>query len=252
MANTVTKQKDAIQDLVKNVLSTGFFDKIKITAGKKETLIEALEKDKQVILKARTLLPVEGWQGEFGLANLSLLSAIAGDPEFSHKDSTLELITQNRGGEDVPAELHYTNRSKTFIGYRFVAKEMVPDQPKYNEPSWDVIVKPTKSVIQQFNWAANSLSTYENYFIPKTVDGDLRIFIGEEGAASQRGGLVFAAGVQGKFESNHKWTIPLMSQVLKLVSESDADMRLSVKGAIQVSLNTGIAEYRYIFPAKLR
>lgn len=252
MAPTHTKQKDAIQDMVRNVLSTGFFDKIKVTAGKKETLIEALEKDKQVILKARTLLPVEGWQGEFGLANLSLLSAIAGDPEFSHKDSSLELVTQQRGGEDVPSELHYQNRSKSFISYRFVAKDMVPDQPKYNEPTWDVTVKPTKSVIQQFNWAAGSLSTYEQYFIPKTVDGELRMFIGEEGAASQRGGVVFATDVKGEFESNHKWTVPLMSQVLKLMGESDADFRLSVKGAIQVTLNTGIAEYRYIFPAKLR
>lgn len=252
MAPTHTKQKDAIQDIVRNVLSTGFFDKIKITANKKETLIEALEKDKQVILKARTLLPVEGWQGEFGLANLSLLSAIAGDPEFSHKDSTLELVTQARGGEDVPSELHYQNRSKSFISYRFVAKEMVPDQPKYNEPTWDVSVKPTKSVIQQFNWAAGSLSTYEQYFIPKTVDGDLRMFIGEDGAASQRGGVVFATDVKGEFESNHKWAIPLVSQTLKLVGETDAQFRLSVKGAIQVELNTGLAEYRYIFPAKLR
>lgn len=252
MAPTVTKQKDAIQDIVRNVLSTGFFDKIKITAGKKETLIEALEKDKQVILKARTLLPVEEWQGEFGLANLSLLSSMVGDSEFSHKDSTLELVTQSRGGEDVPTELHYKNRSRSFISYRFVAKEMVPDQPKYNEPPWDVTVKPTKSVIQQFAWAAGSLSAYEQYFIPKTVDGELRMFIGEDGAASQRGGVQFAADVKGDFESNHKWTISLVSQVLKLVSESDADFRLSVKGAIQVTLNSGIAEYRYIFPAKMR
>jgi hypothetical protein len=252
MAATITKQKDAIQDIVRNVLSTGFFDKIKITSGKKDTQIEALEKDKQVILKARMLQPVEGWQGEFGLANLSLLSAMASDSEFTHKDSTLELVTQMRGGEDVPVELHYKNRSKSFISYRFVAKEMVPDQPKYNEPPWDVTIKPTKSVIQQFAWAAGSLSSYEQYFIPKTVDGELRMFIGEDGAASQRGGVVFAADVQGEFESNHKWPIPLVSQVLKLVSESDADFRLSVKGALQITLNTGIAEYRYIFPAKMR
>lgn len=252
MAATTTTQKDTIQDLVKNVTSTGFFDKVKITAGKKETVIEALEKDKQVILKGRTLLPVDGWQGEFGLANLSLLGSIAGDSEFTHKDSSLELITQQKGGVDVPSELHYTNRSKSFIAYRFVAKELVPDQPKYNEPNWDVTIKPTKSAIQQFNWAAGSLGSYEQYFIPKTVDGVLKFFIGEDGAASQRGGVVFATDVQGEFDSNHKWQIQMVTQVLKLVSEADAELKLSAKGALQLNINTGIAEYKYIFPAKLR
>ena len=68
--------KDITQDIVKNVVSTGFFDKIKVTAGKKSAAIEALEANKQVILKAATLHQVDGWDGEFGLANLSLLSSI--------------------------------------------------------------------------------------------------------------------------------------------------------------------------------
>ena len=58
--------KDITQDIVKNVVSTGFFDKIKITAGKKAATIEALEGNKQVILKGATLNPVDGWDGEFG------------------------------------------------------------------------------------------------------------------------------------------------------------------------------------------
>ena len=252
MAATTVGVKDAIQDLVKNVTSTGFFDKVKITATNKGTIIEALEKDKQVILKGKTLLPVEGWDGEFGLANLSLLASVANDSEFTHKDSTLELITQQKGGADVPTELHYTNRSKSFISYRFISKELVPDQPKYNEPAWDVVVKPTKSAIQQFNWAAGSLGSYEQYFIPKTVDGNLKFFIGEETAASQRGGVVFAADVKGAFDSNHKWQISMISQALKLVDGTDAELKFSVKGAIQLTVNTGIAEYRFIFPAKLR
>jgi hypothetical protein len=244
--------KDAIQDLVKNVTSTGFFDKIKITSSNKGTVIEAMETNKQVILKARTLNPVQDWEGEFGLANLNLLASISGDSEFTHKDSSLELIVEQKGGQDVPTELHYTNRSKSFISYRFISKDLVPDQPKYNEPVWDVVVKPVKSSIQQFNWAAGSLGSYEQYFIPKTVDGNLKFFIGEENAASQRGGVVFAADVKGEFDSNHKWQIQLLSQALKLVGEADAELKFSVKGAIQLTLNTGIGEYRYIFPAKMR
>ena len=244
--------KDAITDITRNVTTTGFFDKIKITAGKQGTAIEALEKDKQVILKGMTTNPVDGWDGEFGLSNLGLLSSIVNNSEFTHKDSVLELVTAEREGVEVPTEFQYTNKSKSFISYRFIAKSLVPEQPKYAEPVWDVKVKPTKSSIQQFNWAAASLSSYEQYIIPKVVDGELKFFIGEETAASQRGGVVFATDVKGKFESNHKWPISIMSTVFKLVDGTDAEICFSTKGAIQVNLNTGISQYKYIIPAKLR
>lgn len=242
--------KDITQDIVKNVVSTGFFDKIKVTAGKKSAAIEALEANKQVILKAVTLNAVDGWDGEFGLANLSLLSSIVNDSEYAHKDSVLEMQYQQKGGVDVPSELHYTNKSKSFLAYRFVSKELVPDQPKYNEPAWDVTIKPTKSCIQQFNWAASSLSTYETCFIPKTVDGNLKFFIGEENGANQRGGVVFAQNVVGEFDSTFKWPIAMIATILKLADNNDAEMKLSVKGAIQIELNSGLASYKFVFPAR--
>ena len=251
MANSIAV-KDIMQDVVKNTVGTGFFDKIKITANKKGVSIEALENNKQVILKASTNSAVDGWEGEFGLANLSLLQSIVNDAEYAHKDSVLDMQYQPRGGVDVPVELHYTNKSKTFVAYRFVSKDMVPDQPKYNEPTWDVTIKPTKSAIQQFAWAANSLSSYEQYFIPKTVDGALKFFIGEENGANQRGGVQFAPNVTGTFESNHKWPISQISQVLKLTDGTDAEMKLSIKGAIQLEINTGLVQYRFVFPAKMR
>lgn len=251
MANTIAV-KDIMQDVVRNTVSTGFFDKVKINAGKKSVQIEALESNKQVILKATTQAPVDGWEGEFGLANLSLLQSLVNDPEFAHKDSQLEMQYQTRGGADVPSELHYTNKSGTFVAYRFVSKDMVPDQPKYNEPVWDVTVKPTKAAIQQFAWASNSLSSYEQYFIPKTVDGNLKFFIGEENGANQRGGVTFVQGVSGEFESNHKWPISQIAQVLKLTDGTEAEVRFSVKGAIQININTGLVEYKFVFPAKMR
>ena len=251
MANTIAV-KDIMQDVVRNTVTTGFFDKVKISSGRKGVTIEALENNKQVILKATTQAPVDGWEGEFGLANLSLLQSVVNDSEFAHKDSKLDMQYQARGGQDVPSELHYTNKSGTFVAYRFVSKDMVPDQPKYNEPVWDVTIKPTKAAIQQFAWAANSLSSYEQYFIPKTVDGSLKFFIGEEGGANQRGGVVFATNVSGEFDGTHKWPISQIAQVLKLTDGTEAEMKFSIKGAIQLEIKTGLVEYRFVFPAKMR
>jgi hypothetical protein len=245
--------KDALADISKNVIGTGFFEKIRITAEKQGTMIEALEKDKQVILKGQTKEPIADISGVFGLGNLSLLSSITSDGEYSHKDSVIELVTEQRDGVDTPSELHYTNKSQSFIKYRFLSSSLSPDQPKYVEPKWDVKIAPTKKDITQFNWAAASLGNYEQYFYPKTVDGNLLFFIGEENGATQRGGVVFATNVTGEFDTaTHKWPISVMSAILKLTDNATSEMCFSTKGAIQIRLDTGVSIFKYIFPAKIK
>ena len=244
--------KDYIQDLTKYVVSTGFFDKIKITADQKAIKVEALEKEKEVVLKGSFTNPMAEMDGEFGLSNLSLLGHIASDSEFNSKDSTVEIKYETKNGEKVPTELAYQNKSKSYINYRFMSKQLIPDQPKFMEPAWDVTINPSKSNIQQFGWASAGLGAYEQYFIPKIQDGQLKFFIGEEDAASQRGGVVFATDLTEKFEAQHKWKIAQIMAVLKLSETADCEMSFSSKGVIQITLNTGVGTYRYIFPAKVR
>lgn len=244
--------KDNFKDLATYVAGTGCFDKIKVTAGAKEIKLEAMDKNKDVILKAQFNEPVDGLEGEFGLSNLSLLQTITNDPEFQSKESTMTVVYENSTEGKVPRELAYENKSKSHINYRFMARQLVPDQPKFIEPKWDVVIVPTKVSIQQFSWAAAGLSAYEQYFIPRIVDGDLRFFIGEDDASTQRGGVVFASDRTENFDSQHKWLIQLVQPVLKLCDSCDCEMSFSVKGAIQIKLNTGIGTYNYIFPAKAR
>jgi len=240
--------KDYTQDLVKNVISTGFFDKVKITATSKDIVIEALEKDKDVVLKGKFTTPLDDLNGEFGLSNLSLLSHITSDSEFNSTDSRLEVVYKNK----VPEELTYENKSKSFINYRFMSTKLIPDQPKFIEPAWDVVIKPTKAHIQQFSWAANGLGAYEQYFTPSIKDGDLKFYIGEDGAANQRGSVTFATDLKEKFDSQHKWKISHIQTVLKLADSTETEMAFSSKGAVQITVSTGVGVYRFIFPAKVK
>lgn len=244
--------KDCFKDLTTYVVPTGFFDKIRINATQKEILVEAMEKEKEVILKGKFTAPVSDLIGEFGLSNLSLLGTICSDPEFNSKESSMTVVYQTKDAERVPTEISYENKSKSHINYRFMSKQLVPDQPKYIEPKWDVVINPTKASVQQFAWAANGLASYEQYFIPKIVDGDLKFFIGEEDASTQRGGVVFATERKESFESQHKWKIQQVLGILKVADTCDCEMAFSTKGAIQITLNTGIGNYRYILPAKVR
>jgi hypothetical protein len=244
--------KDYIQDLTKYVVSTGFFDKIKVTSSSKGTAIEALEKEKEVVLKGSFTQASTELDGEIGFSNLSLLSHIASDSEFNSKESTLEVVYETKNGEKQATELNYINKSRSYINYRFMAKQLIPDQPKFMQPQWDVTITPSKAHIQQFAWASAGLGAYEQYFIPKIVDGNLKFFIGEDGAAAQRGGVVFATDLTETFEAAHKWKIAQIMTVLKLSETADCEMSFSTKGVIQITLSTGVGSYRYIFPAKVR
>ena len=244
--------KDNIQDLVKYVTSTGFFDKIKIVADSKGVAIEAMEKEKDIVLKGTFATPIDGLKGEFGLGNLSLLGHISSDSEFNAKETTIEIVYETRENETNPAELKYVNKSKSHINYRFMPIKLVPKQPTFMEPTWDVVIKPSKSNIEQFAWAANGLGVYEQYFIPKIQNGELKFFIGDEDAASQRGAVTFATGLSQKFDNNNKWRIEHIQPVLKLAHSSDCEMAFSSKGVIQITINTGVGVYKFIFPAKSR
>lgn len=244
--------KDYLKDLTTYVASTGFFERIKITASSQEIQIESMTKEKEIILKGKFNTTLADLNGEFGLSNLSLLQTITSDPEYLLDETTVSVEYEIQHGEKVPSEITYQNKSNSHINYRFMPKQLVPDQPKFNEPKWDIVIKPNRSSIQQFGWAANGLAAYEQYFIPKITDGNLRFYIGDESASTQRGGVVFATDLKEKFESPHKWKIQLLQGILKLASTCDCEMSFSSKGAIQVKLQTGIGTYNYIFPAKVR
>lgn len=245
--------KDYLKDITTYVSSTGFFDKIKITATDKGITVEAMEpKDKEVILKGKFVKPLADLDGEFGLTNLSLIQTICNDPEFVSKDSIATVVYETRNNEKIPTEIAYKNKSKSHINYRFMSKNLIPDMPKFLEPKWDVVIKPNKANVSQFAWVSNGLSAYEEYFTPKISNGDLKFFIGEESAASQRGGVVFASDLTETFDSPHKWKIQQVSGILKLGDTCDCEMAFSIKGAIQITLNTGVGVYKYIFPAKVK
>jgi hypothetical protein len=244
--------KDYIKDLNTYVASSGFFEKIKITAGKKEILVEAMDKDKEVIFKGKFNDPLAELQGEFGLSNLNLLNTIANDQQYTHEDSVITIETESRDGETVPATLGYRNASHSEIYYRFMGKALVPNQPKFQEPKWDIVITPTKANIQQFAWAANGLSAYEQYFQPAVKDKTLRFFIGEDGAQTQRGGVVFATDVDATFNCDHKWKISDVQSILKYADTTECEMAFSTKGAIQITLKTGLAEWKYILTAKVK
>ena len=61
---------------------------------------------------------------------------------------------------------------------------------------------------------------------------------------------MFQAGVTGKLKQTWAWPVSQVQSILNL--SGDCTMRISDAGALQITVNSGLAEYNYILPAQAK
>ena len=91
-----------------------------------------------------------------------------------------------------------------------------------------------------------SAHTEENVFQVKTEDGDLVFFFGD--ASTHAGSFTFQSGVKGKLRQAWSWPVNQVMSILALAG--DKTMRIADAGAMQITVDSGLAEYNYILPAQ--
>jgi hypothetical protein len=57
-------------------------------------------------------------------------------------------------------------------------------------------------------------------------------------------------GVTGKLDRGWTWPVAPILAILKIADVNNTKMSLSNEGAIQVTLDSGLAAYKYIIPAQ--
>ena len=62
--------------------------------------------------------------------------------------------------------------------------------------------------------------------------------------------FVFAMGVNGKLDRGWTWPVMPILSILKIADVNNTKMSLSNEGAIQITLDSGLATYKYIIPAQ--
>ena len=72
------------------------------------------------------------------------------------------------------------------------------------------------------------------------------IFFGD--AASHAGSFVFQHDVGGKLKHTWSWPVTQVRSILNL--DGDVTMKIADAGAMQITVDSGIAEYNYILPAQ--
>jgi hypothetical protein len=221
---------------------------VKVTGEELATTIEAMAEDRSVIVNAKTHTPVDEFSGVFGMPNLDKLALHLKNPEYK-ENAKINVIKSTRNGAEIPTSLHFENTAGDFVNdYRFMSTEVINEKlksVKFKGNGWDIEFEPSLASITRLKLQAQ-VHSEEPVFQVKTEDGNLVFFFGD--ASTHAGSFVFQADVKAKFKNNWAWPVQQVMSILNL--GGDITMKLTDAGAMQITVDSGLAEYNYILPAQ--
>jgi hypothetical protein len=241
---------DLLKDIVGHTQNLGFLNIVKITGDDAATKIDSMAEDRSVIMYGEVNAPVPEMKGIFGMPQLNKLKTHLDCPEYK-ENARIDIVSADRNGEEIPVGLHFENQAGDFKNdYRFMNTEIINEKlktVKFRGVTWHIEVEPTVAAIQRFNFQASANAEHPT-FLTKVENGNLKFVFGDQ--STHGGEFVFAANVAGTL--NKAWTWPV-SQVLSILKISDANntkLGISNDGAMQITLDSGLATYKYIIPAQ--
>lgn len=241
--------KDILQDIVSHTFNLGFLNIAKITGTDEKTQIDSMADDRTVVMFGETSTPYPDMVGVFGMPQMNKLKYLLDCPEYK-EGATIEVVKGNRNGVDVPTGLHFKNKTKDFQNdYRFMSTEVINEKlktTKFRGVKWDVEVQPSLASVQRFAFQAAANSEHTT-FLAKTDSGNLKFIFGD--ASSHAGEFIFMTNVSGNLNKGWTWPVVPVLSILKAADVNNCTMSLSNEGALQITLDSGLATYKYIIPA---
>ena len=241
--------KDILQDIVAKTHSLGFLNLVKVTGTEDSTMIESMAEDRSVILTANTKDKVAEFGANiFGMPNLDKLSLHLKNPEYQ-KNSKLSITKAERNGIEVPTGIHFENEAGDFQNdFRFMVTEIINEKlksVKFKGASWEVNFTPSLASITRMK-LQSAAHAEETVFTVKAENGDLVFYFGDSN--THAGKFVFQNGIEGDLK--HAWAYPVAQVQAILNLDGNATMSLSDQGAMQISVDSGLAKYNYILPTQ--
>jgi hypothetical protein len=239
--------RDHLLDLVGHTFDLGCINLIKITGSDQDTVIDGLAEDRSVVLQGKFHAPVADFIGVFGMPNLDKLKILLNLQEY-RENAVISVSQQDRNGQSTPVGLHFENLSADFQNdYRFMTAEIVAEKlktVKFKGSNWTVEFEPTVAGIQRLKMQAQANSDI-TVFTVRTDKGNLKFNFGDH--STHAGEFVFQPAVTGNLKHAWAWPAKQVISILDLVG--DKVMRITDEGAMQITVDSGLATYSYILPA---
>lgn len=243
--------RDIVQDIVKHTAGLGFITSVKVTGTDESTTLDAMDADRTVILQAKLHNTVEEFTGEFGLGNLGFLAGVTALGNYQTDDATVDVVARDRNGVSSPDHLMFKDADGNTDQYRFMSKEIIEQTlqtVKFKGVEWDVTLEPTKAKVNELQQVAGIYGGIEPNFTVKTEGSDLIVTVGAADG-SFTGKRTFAQNVNGEITEGYAWPLAQVLAILKLGMSGTCVMQISKKGALMISVDSGIGKYDYILPA---
>ena len=240
--------RDHLLDLVEHTYDLGCIDLVKITGDDKTTVIDGLAEDRSVVVQASFKQPVAEFVGTFGMPNLSKLKVLLGLEPYK-QDAKISINKQERNGNEVPVGLNFENNAGDFKNnYRFMTSEIIEEKlkvVKFKGVDWNIEFEPTIAGIQRLKYQA--LANAEELTFNAMSDGnDLKLEFGDH--STHAGSFIFQPDVNGKLSRTWSWPVKQFISILDLTG--DKTVHISDQGAAQITVDSGLAVYKYILPAQ--
>jgi hypothetical protein len=242
--------KDNLQDLIQHTHGLGNIDLIKVTGTDTETNVNAIAEDKSVIVSGTLKNPNSEFIGVFGMPNLGKLKTILGFDDYD-ENAKINIDRVNKDGVSTPSTIHFETKAGDFVNdYRLMSKAIVEEKVKhvtFKGTSWNVEFEPTVAGIMRLKKQA-SANSEEQHFTFTTVSGDLKVNFGDPSTHS--GNFVFQAGISGSLNKTWNWPVKVFLSIMDL--PGDKMVRISDAGAAEITVDSGLAVYRYLLPAQAK
>lgn len=242
--------QDLLKDIISHTHNLGFLNIVKITGSEDKTAIDSMADDRSVIMQAETATPHPDLVGLFGMPQLNKLKYHLECPEYK-ENAKVEIVTGDRNGVSIPVGLHFENATGDFKNdYRFMNSEIISEKlktVKFKGVKWDVEIEPSVQAVQRFQFQAAANSEHTT-FLTKTDGGNLKFIFGD--ASTHGGEFVFATDVSGKLNKGWTWPVANVLAILKIADVNNTKMSISNEGALMITLDSGLAVYKYIVPAQ--
>jgi hypothetical protein len=239
--------KDNLQDLIQYTHGLGVIELIKVVGGNSQITISAIAEDKSVIVEGTFKNPSADFIGTFGMPNLGKLKTILGFDDYDEHAK----ITMIRNKDDVPTAIHFETKAGDFVNdYRLMAKAIIEEKVKdvkFKGAAWNVEFEPTVAGIMRLKKQAQANSE-EDKFVTKTDKSDLKIYFGDPSTHS--GNFVFHSGVTGTLSRPWQWPVKVFLSIMDLPGSKT--VRISDQGAAEITVDSGLAVYRYLLPAQAK
>lgn len=243
--------KDILQDIVSHTQNLGFLTTVKVTGTEEKTTINSMADDRSVIMEAETVNPYPDMLGVFGMPQFNKLKYLLDGAEYKD-DAKISITTAERNGDVIPVGIHFENKDSDFKNdYRFMSTALVNDKLKkvtFKEPTWDLEFEPTIAGIQRLKMQAQANSE-EPLFTAKSENNDLMFYFGDH--STHAGNFVFHPSAVGN-KLTRAWSFPVKQVISILDLVGDKKIHFSSQGAAMITVDSGIAVYKYILPAQTK